>query len=65
MKRNRVLLLILALVLIVGGSYGAHWVNTNKGRTDVERIYFDTDRGTLSGLLYLPEGVSAAQPAPR
>ena len=64
MKRNRVLLLILALVLIVGGSYGAHWVNTNKGRTDVERIYFDTDRGTLSGLLYLPEGVSAAQPRP-
>lgn len=64
MKRNRILLLLLALVLIVGGSYGAHYVNTNKGRTDVQRIDFDTDRGTLSGLLYTPEGTSAATPRP-
>ncbi len=64
MKRNRILLLLLALVLIVGGSYGAHYVNTNKGRTDVQRIDFDTQRGTLSGLLYTPEGTSAATPRP-
>jgi len=58
------LLLIIALVLVLGGSVLAQTFNTSMYSVDVDRIYFDTDKGTLSGLLYMPDGASASDPRP-
>ena len=51
-------LLCAALVLILLGSILASVFN---GGSDVKvtRIQFDTDNGTLSGLLYMPKDASA------
>ena len=39
------------------GSIFAQMFNTSFYKVKVSRISFDTDSGTLSGLLYLPKGV--------
>ncbi len=56
-------LLCAALVLILLGSILASVFN---GGSDVKvtRIQFDTDNGTLSGLLYMPKDASAENPKP-
>ena len=38
--------------------------NTSFYKVKVSRISFDTDSGTLSGLLYMPKGVDASNPHP-
>lgn len=62
--KSSVLWLAIALVVVFGFSWLAHGVNTSFGKVAVERIYFDTEKGTLSGLLYLPEGGARTAPAP-
>lgn len=56
MKRNTLILLIVSLVLIFGGSFAAFMANSSSGEVDVSRISFETEGGELSGLLYLPDG---------
>ena len=56
--------LLIAIVMILAGSIGAHFVNTSGGTVKVSRIAFDTDQGKLSGLLYLPKGASQSSPRP-
>ncbi len=56
--------LLIAIVMILAGSIGAHFVNTSGGAVKVSRIAFDTDKGKLSGLLYLPKGASQSSPRP-
>ena len=55
-SKRRVMALLIAIVMILAGSIGAHFVNTSGGTVKVSRIAFDTDKGKLSGLLYLPKG---------
>ncbi len=55
----------LSLFLIFAGGGLAALVQTGAGSIDVRDIRFVSDDGaTLSGLLYVPAGVSAQQPAP-
>lgn len=65
MKRlkNPVVLLVISLLIILVGSFTASQFNNSSGDVDVSRIYFDTPRGELSGLLYKPDGASE-QPKP-
>ncbi len=64
LKNNVVAWLAIALVLVLIGSIAAQAFNTSGYTVNVSRIYFDTERGTLSGLLYLPKGASAEDPRP-
>ena len=57
-------IIVIALVLIFAGSYFANYFHTSAGKVETERVYFDTERGTLSGILYLPDGVSEKSPRP-
>ena len=63
-KKIPQLLLIVACVLFLLGSVLAQTFHTSMYTVDVDRIYFDTERGTLSGLLYMPKGASASDPRP-
>ena len=63
-KKSTRNLLIVALVLILCGSFLASLFNTGTYSVKVSRISFETERGTLSGLLYMPKGASASDPRP-
>lgn len=56
MKKKPFILLVISLLLILVGSFVASQFNSANGDVDVSRIYFDTPRGELSGLLYKPDG---------
>lgn len=65
LKKNLALtVLIIALVVVLVGSLAAQAFNTSGYSVNVSRIYFETESGTLSGLLYLPKGASAEDPRP-
>src|SRR5690625_3460370 len=55
-SRRSVILLVVSLLLVFVGSFIASQFNSSNGDVDVSRIYFETPRGELSGLLYKPEG---------
>ena len=57
-------MLVVVLLVIFVGSYLASIFHTALGKTKTERISFDTERGTLSGILYMPDGVSENHPVP-
>lgn len=57
-------LLVIGLAVMLAGSICAQAFNTAFYSTKVSRVYFTTDSGTLSGLLYLPEGASESDPRP-
>ena len=62
-KRSRtVVVLAIAVALMLLGSIFAQMFNTSFYKVKVSRISFDTDSGTLSGLLYMPKGVDASNP---
>jgi pimeloyl-ACP methyl ester carboxylesterase len=57
--------LIIALLLIAFGSILAWRVQTNGGTVTIKDVRWAGTNGTLmSGLLYIPDGVSAENPAP-
>lgn len=62
--KNSVKLLALALVLIVVGSFLAGMFNTSFFSVKVSEIEFETERGTLNGLLYMPKGAGKDDPRP-
>ncbi len=64
MKKRTVVVLAAALVLILLGSFLAGNFNSSGSAVSVSRIRFETVRGTLSGLLYMPKGVDAQNPRP-
>ena len=59
MKKKALVLLCVGLCLILAGSILASVFNTGTFAAKVTRISFETDNGTLSGLLYMPKGASA------
>ena len=63
-KRIPQLLLIVSLVLVLLGSVLAQTFHTSMYTVDIERIKFETDKGILSGLLYMPKGASESDPRP-
>ncbi|MBI5666996.1 MAG: alpha/beta fold hydrolase [Chloroflexi bacterium] len=59
------LLLGLALLLVLGGGLLASAVQTAGGTVEVRDVRFMGTNGTMmSGLLYIPQGVTAENPAP-
>lgn len=54
----------IGLGLILLGSILASVFNSGAGATNVSRISFKTDKGTLNGLLYMPKDASAEDPRP-
>ena len=63
-KKKQISVLILSLILIIGGSIIANYFNTSRYSVDVERVYFETERGILSGLLYKGKDVDETNPRP-
>ncbi|MBO8139688.1 MAG: alpha/beta hydrolase [Thermosipho sp. (in: Bacteria)] len=63
-KVKFLLLLFVSLVLIFLGSFLAQMYNTSFYSVKVSRIKFDTDKGTLSGLLYMPKDAGPNNPKP-
>lgn len=61
-KNKALVVLVIALVVVLLASFAAQAFNTSGYSVSVSRIYFDTEHGTLSGLLYMPKGVSRIQP---
>ncbi len=57
-------LVAIAVVLMLLGGVFAFLFNTSLGSVEVTRVEFDTERGRLAGLLYLPRGASAEDPRP-
>ena len=56
--------LIIPLILILAGSFLGGLFNTSFYSVDVSNISFVTERGTLTGLLYMPEGAGPNNPRP-
>ena len=63
-KNKSLVVLVIALVVVLLASFVAQIFNTSGFSVSVSRIYFETEHGILSGLLYMPEGVSESNPAP-
>ena len=64
MKKKALILLIVGLCLILAGSVLASVFNSGGFTSNVSRITFEAQNGTLSGLLYMPNGASAEDPRP-
>lgn len=65
MKRNVVRTLIIALIVILVGDLIAWYAHTDGGKIEIKDVRWVGSNGTqMSGLLYIPEGVSAENPAP-
>ena len=64
MKKRAVIAIAVGLCLILLGSILASVFNSGGGATKVSRIQFETQNGTLSGLLYMPKDASAENPKP-
>ena len=62
--KKTVIVLIIGFVVMILGSALAQTFNTSFYSVSVERISFETESGTLSGLLYLPKDVDEDNPAP-
>ena len=60
--KNSKQLFVLSLVVVIVASIFANMINTSFYSVSVKRISFTTDKGVLSGLLYLPKGASADDP---
>lgn len=55
---------VLALVLILVGSFFAGMFNSSMYDVSVSKVSFDAAHGKLTGLLYMPKGASAEDPRP-
>ena len=65
LKKNKTAaVLAIGLALMLLGSIAAQAFHTSFYSVKVSRIYFDTEAGTLSGLLYMPKGAGASDPRP-
>ena len=54
----------IALIALAISMIGACLVQTSGGRVDMRHIVTETSHGPLSGWLFVPDGVSAENPAP-
>lgn len=56
--------LVILLLVVLVSSFFASTVQNSFFSVKVDKISFETERGTLSGYLYIPRGVDANNPAP-
>lgn len=56
--------LAIALVLIIAGSFLAGMFHSSMYSVNISEIEFETERGKLNGLLYMPKGAGADDPRP-
>ncbi len=56
--------MVIALIMMILGCTFAWAINTNMGAVNVSEIQFETERGTMSAYLYMPEGAGADNPRP-
>jgi len=56
--------LCIAFALILAGSFMANLFHTSFHSVRVSRISFETERGTMTGILYVPRGASSASQRP-
>jgi cephalosporin-C deacetylase-like acetyl esterase len=57
-------LLAVALALIFIGSFLGQLFHTSFYSVDIKKIAFETERGVLTGLLYMPKGAGENDPRP-
>ena len=62
--RNPKGVLILALGLIIVSSFLGGMFNSSFFSVNVSKVEFETERGTLTGLLYMPRGAGPNDPRP-
>lgn len=62
--KSAVRLLCIALVLTIAGSFLAMVFHTSFFSVKVTEIEFETERGVLNALLYMPKGAGADDPRP-
>ena len=59
------ILLLISLVMVLGGGLLAYLIQTVGGTVEVRDVRWMGTNGTMmSGLLYIPKGVTAENPAP-
>ncbi len=63
-KNMAAIVLIVGIALILIGSIAAQAFHTSGYSVSISRIKFDTEKGTLSGLLYMPDGAGPSSPRP-
>jgi pimeloyl-ACP methyl ester carboxylesterase len=64
-KRSRNTMLIVALVLMLGGSLLAGWMQTGAGAAQIREIrIYGSYNGYYDAYLWIPDGVTAENPAP-
>lgn len=63
-KKSSVKILAVALALILLGSFLASMFHTSFFNVKIKEIEFETERGTLNGLLYMPKGAGEEDPRP-
>ncbi|MDX9808118.1 MAG: hypothetical protein RBS87_06150 [Acholeplasma sp.] len=56
--------LVILLLVVLVSSFFSSTVQTSFFSVKVDKISFETERGTLSGYLYTPRGVDDNNPAP-
>ncbi len=64
-KDRKKSLLLISILLMLLSMVGASYVQTDKFNTTIKDLRFETSAGyTMSGLLFVPKGVSSENPAP-
>lgn len=63
-RKQRNVLLAVALVLCLAGAWGASLIQSNFGKVEVTEISFRTDAGVYTGYLFKPENATKETPAP-
>src|SRR4030042_2736859 len=64
-RRNLIIMLAVALLVILMGNLMAYMTQTDWGNVEVRDVRFEGTNGlTMSALLYVPKGVTAENPAP-
>ncbi|MDR1831937.1 MAG: alpha/beta hydrolase [Fusobacteriaceae bacterium] len=63
--KKPLILLVLSLVLLIIGAFISRYIWTSKGTVRIEEVEFTDDNGApLRGIVYIPNGVTAENPAP-
>jgi pimeloyl-ACP methyl ester carboxylesterase len=64
-KRNMIIMLVVALIVILVGNLLAYVTQTDGGKVEIRDVRFKGANDlTISALLYVPKGVTAQNPAP-
>ena len=62
-KKSRILL-IVSLLVMLGASLLASWIQTGAGAATVKEVKFYGSRWVYSAHLFIPKGVTTGRPAP-